>query len=541
MVPDAMFWIVVFFIYGLAFFSMGVALLVECRRSSAVLLASSLVYLAVFALVHGAVEWTDMFLLIQSQITGDGSDDVVLRGFKLLFLAVSSVCLIQFAVKLITAVHQKHRWLQWVPFVLFAGWLFSFFIPHLYFAPSDGAAPSGLCIQCHGGQTLSFPGASTAWTTEADIWASYILYLPGSVLAALAMLSLRTGFAQMRLFHLTRYTVMVAGAFMVNAFVGGIVVSPSAYFPASVLNYATFYSLVGVPPQVIRTLVALVIAYLIIQISSVFEIQQRRQLEKAQRERLEAQQRALESQKMAQQQLERWNRELEEKVEQRTREVEQRGIEVAILEERERIAREMHDSLGQILGYLGLKIIETRQFLSSKKLAEAVDDLKQMSQAVQGACADVRESILSLKTSVSEGGLQTAIGEYVDRFGDQADIRTEMVVEPGTEMGLNPVAEVQVLRIVQEALANVRKHARARKAMVKVSSQNGDTILAIEDDGCGFDPAEVAQLRGHFGLQTMRERAEGIGASFAVHSMVGSGTRILLKIPKAKEGDSGGN
>lgn len=540
MVPDAMFWIVVFFIYGLAFFSMGLALAVECRRSSAVLLRSSLVYLAAFALIHGAVEWLDMFLLIDSQsVPGDGSNDV-LRGMRIFLLAVSSVCLLQFAAKLLTTTTKKYMWLQLVPFVLFVGWLVSFFIPHFYLIPAGQTSATGLCLQCHPGDASSLWALSAGWVSQADIGARYILYLPGSILAALAMLSLRSSFAQMGLHHLGWYTVLAAGAFLVNALVAGVVVPPSQYFPASLVNYASFYDMFGVPPQVIRTLVAFALAYVIIQISSVFEIQQQRQLEKAQRERLEAQQRALESQRMAQQQLEQWNRELEEKVQQRTKEVEQQRIEVAILEERDRIAREMHDSLGQILGYLGLKVIETRQFLIGNKLTQASDNLQQMAEAVQGACSDVRESILSLRTSISDGGLKSALEEYVDKFGDQAGIKTRIVVEPGTDLGLNPVAEVQVLRIVQEALTNIRKHARAKSAVVRISSQNGNTLLAIEDDGCGFDVA-AQQKGGHFGLHTMRERAEGIGASFTVNSVMGEGTTVQVSIPKTRRGDGFGS
>jgi signal transduction histidine kinase len=537
-----MFWIVVFFVYGLAFFTMGIALAIECRRSSAALLVSSLVYLAAFALIHSATEWMDMFLLIGSQLGPAGDSNDLLRGLKLLSLAVSSVCLIQFAVKLLINSTKKHRWLALVPFVLFAGWLFSFFVPHFYLIPVGDVSATGLCLQCHRGDAGLLWTLSSGWMTRADIGARYILYLPGSFLAALAMLSLRSGFVQMRLNHLRLYAIIGAVAFIANAFVAGIVVPPSQYFPASLVNYASFFHLFGVPPQVIRTLVALTLAYVVIKISSVFEIQQRRRLERAQRQRLEAQQHALESQRMAQQQLEQWNRELEVKIEQRTKEVEQQRIEMAILEERDRIAREMHDSLGQILGYLGLKLMETRQFLTASKLQQAVDNLQQMSEAVQGACADVRESILSLRTSISNGGLQSALEEYVDKFGDQAGIKTKILVEPGTELGLSPVAEVQVLRIVQEALTNIRKHAKARNALVRVSGQNGDTLLTIEDDGRGFDLDFVVQQKGaHFGLQTMRERANAIGASFVVKTALGKGTTVEIGIPKSKGGDGRGS
>lgn len=533
MAPTNIFLIIVFFIYGLAFFAVGLAVALESRRSSALPLALSLNYLAAFGILHASVEWIDMFILIQSY-GGEVSDNLAIRPVRLLLFAVSVVCLLQFAVKLITANLHRYYWLGWVPFILFSGWLFSFFVPHLYWIPADATTETaGGCLQCHWGASTTYLALSGEWVTSADIWARYLMYLPGSTLAAIAMLTQKRYFRAMQLPSLEQYSNLAAVAFLVNAVFAGIIVPPGTFFPASVLNYASFFAIIPMPPQVFRTASAIAIAYFIVRISSVFEIQQRRQLEKAQKERIEAQQRALESQQLAQEQLERWNRELEEKVEQRTREVEQRNRQVTILEERDRIAREMHDSLGQILGYLGLKIIEIDQLLAAERTDAARSALRQMADAVHDSCADVRESILSLKTSLSdEGGLARTLEEYLAKFGEQASMKTEMVIDDRIGLKLAPIAEVQLLRIVQEALTNVRKHAQAKRAWVRIEANNGDTKIIVEDDGKGFDLNEVARRKGHhFGLQTMRERAEEIGATFDIQTGEGQGTKIIVRLP----------
>ncbi|MBI4319151.1 MAG: sensor histidine kinase [Chloroflexi bacterium] len=533
------FLILVFFVYGLAFFTMGLAVALESRRSTALVLVSSLKYLAAFGILHSAVEWIEMFSLIFAD-SPLAFNVFSMRVTKLILMAFSTVSLLQFAVGLIITTLRRHHWLRWVPFVLFAGWLFSFVVPHLYRIPSaEAVAGVSSCLQCHPGQSEEYLALSGEWVTSADIWARYLLYLPGSVLAGLAMLSQRPVFKAMRLPALTRYSLWAAVIFGFNAFVAGLVVPPGRPLTASVLNYASFFAVTLVPPQVFRAMAAVGITYCIVRILSIFEIQQRRQLERADRERFEAQQNALEAQLLAKRQLEEWNKELEAGIEQRSMEIEERNKQLAILEERDRIAREMHDSLGQILGYLGLKIIEVERWLSNEEQAKARAGLREMAGAVRGACADVRESILSLRTGLSDGGLFEALDKYLSRFGDQAGVRTEMVLGEGVELQLSPIAEVQLLRIVQEALTNVRKHAGAQRATVTFESVEDGIRISIEDDGRGFEMAQVSQQKGRrFGLHTMRERAEEIGARFSVDTAPGQGTKVIIVIPKAEFGRS---
>lgn len=213
---------------------------------------------------------------------------------------------------------------------------------------------------------------------------------------------------------------------------------------------------------------------------------------------------------------------------------------VAVIEERARIAREMHDSLAQILGYLGLEV----QTLEALARQGATDQLLEQLQAarttIKSAQADVRENILSLRTTLAgDMGLYAALQEYVDEFSVQTGIQAVLDHPTGDAPPLAPLAETQLVRIVQEALTNVRKHAGARRVEVNLRVHDEHLRLQIVDDGAGFDPAQVAGNR-HFGLHTMRERAESAGGVLVIHARPGQGTRVELVLPLVAIGQPNG-
>ncbi|HET6445128.1 MAG TPA: PAS domain S-box protein [candidate division Zixibacteria bacterium] len=206
---------------------------------------------------------------------------------------------------------------------------------------------------------------------------------------------------------------------------------------------------------------------------------------------------------------------------------------LAVIEERARIAREMHDGLAQVLGYLSLQVqtleVLTRQGDTDGVLAE----LEKTRENIKIAHADVRENILSLRTTLAgESGIVPAIQEYVSEFGVQSGCETDVTNNVEGVPNISPLAEVQLVRIVQEALSNVRKHAQASQVSVNLSHRNGDLFVSIVDDGNGFDSSTEDR---QFGLQTMRERAESVDGSLTVSSMPGKGTEICLLLPLIPE------
>jgi signal transduction histidine kinase len=208
---------------------------------------------------------------------------------------------------------------------------------------------------------------------------------------------------------------------------------------------------------------------------------------------------------------------------------------LSIIEERGRIAREMHDGLAQVLGYLNLQVQTLETLLNRGKEEALRSELEEMRKAVQLAHADVRENILSLRTTLAnEKGLVSAIDEYLNEFGVQTRIEAQFDNEVDGPLNLASLAEVQLVCILQEALTNVRKHAQANRVSVRIAQKQTANeceylLMEVSDDGVGF--VENNNGKRSFGLQTMHERASAAGGELSVHSKPGAGTSIVCRLP----------
>jgi signal transduction histidine kinase len=161
------------------------------------------------------------------------------------------------------------------------------------------------------------------------------------------------------------------------------------------------------------------------------------------------------------------------------------------------------------------------------------DALREMTAISERAYEEVRQSIFGLRTMVSRGlGLIPTLTEYLHEFSAQNGIGVELEAADGRPVHLSPASEVQLIRIIQEALTNIRKHAGAAHAWVRLRRQDPWVQVTIQDDGRGFDPATLGSAdRLHFGLQTMRERAEGQGGKLEIDTAPGRGTRVVATLP----------
>jgi signal transduction histidine kinase len=206
--------------------------------------------------------------------------------------------------------------------------------------------------------------------------------------------------------------------------------------------------------------------------------------------------------------------------------------DVAVIEERHRIAREMHDGLAQALGYLDLKIGELEAAVSLPP-ATLRTELGRMKKVVAGAYEEVRQAIFGLKMTPPRGlGLVPTLAEYLREFSEQTGTTVELKLADEEGARLSPRAELQLIRIIQEALANVRKHAQAGRAWVTFDTEEGKAKITVQDDGRGFDPEEAARPgRTPFGLRSMRERAESVGGTLAVEPGQGRGTQVIIRLP----------
>jgi signal transduction histidine kinase len=205
----------------------------------------------------------------------------------------------------------------------------------------------------------------------------------------------------------------------------------------------------------------------------------------------------------------------------------------AVLEERARLSRELHDGFAQLVAFLLVRIDTIEGLLSTSRGAEAMLELERMRSVTDDLYQDVRESISELRARVSERGLPATIREYVDAYEDRHDLTVHLEGEE-VATALPALIAFQLLRIIQEALANIRKHARARDAWISFRKLDGSKLeMVVRDNGQGFEPgaSQDHSSRKSFGLASMRERVESLGGEMTLDSHPGAGTRIAISIP----------
>jgi signal transduction histidine kinase len=205
--------------------------------------------------------------------------------------------------------------------------------------------------------------------------------------------------------------------------------------------------------------------------------------------------------------------------------------DLAVAQERLRIAHEMHDGLAQVLGYVNTKVQAAGMYLKREKTEEAEAQLRELALAARQAYADVRESIVGLRTLPGpRQSLTEVLGVYLEQWQEMSKISAQLTID--ADIQIRASDELQLVRIVQESLTNVRKHSRSSAAKIEIR-RDGDTLVTtISDDGVGFNAA--ARARGEFpqfGLSTMRERAESVGGTLTIDSVPGSGTTVRFLLP----------
>ncbi len=206
--------------------------------------------------------------------------------------------------------------------------------------------------------------------------------------------------------------------------------------------------------------------------------------------------------------------------------------ELAVDAERERIAREMHDGLAQVLGYVNTKSQAIEELLVAGRTAEARGLLAELAAAARSIYVDVREAILGLRSPVDPGiGLVSAVEDYAARFAEASKIAVRVdATAAARRLDLAPDVEAQVFRIVQEALTNVRKHSGAGRAEIVFTAGDGRLDVVIADDGQGITSSADPGDRPHYGIEAMRERAASIGGAVEWTSPASGGCQVRLTV-----------
>ena len=207
---------------------------------------------------------------------------------------------------------------------------------------------------------------------------------------------------------------------------------------------------------------------------------------------------------------------------------------LAAVQERERMARELHDSIGQVLGYVSMQADATRKLLVDGRAAEAGGQLARLAEVAREAHADVRACIQELHDVPStQRPFLDALRREVDAFAQNYGVPVELTIHSALDATApGQTEQAQLLRIVLEALTNARRHAAARQVRITLDAEDSRARIVIEDDGRGFDPAAVsADNNGRYGLRFMRERVEQLHGELEILSAPGRGTRLVVRVP----------
>ena len=480
--------VLVFFVYGLAFFSMGLSMMLEAQRAPKLAKARVLWPLAIFGFVHGTHEWLEMGILIGVWF-GVGMPAGI-PFVRLGLLIVSFTSLILYGLQVLRP--QQGR-----------------------LSPREISISLGLLVlYLFLVIVTSLPHQSTPThlMEHADALSRYMLAVPGALLAALALNRQATEARAENRRSLGINLQLASWAFALYSLTQ-LFVAPIDIFPAQYVNSATFIELTGMPIQVVRAVLAVLITYGLVRATQVVEAERQQELLVAQEERMAA--------------LEQIQRDLVER--ETLRKELLRHTVIAQEEERGRISRELHDETAQFLTALTLDLATLRNSISGddkvEKLLDRLQSLsREMSLKIYRMVHDLRPAQLD------DLGLVAALKYLADEEHNRSGLDVTLEIEAPRQR-LDPLVETVLFRVAQEALTNVARHAQCERATVQLQCASNQATLRVIDEGVGFSvDVDHVPPRG-WGLAGMRERAESVEGKFQVYSQPGSGTTVEILVP----------
>jgi signal transduction histidine kinase len=475
----------VFFIYGLAFFNMGLAIVLEGNRAADARLRHALRPLAVFGVVHGIHEWLEMFQRLRLLPAQDQAEAAVLwEAVRLTLLTVSFLSLSAFGASLLATDEWRRRLSLLVPLGQAGVW--------------------GIGLLMMSGEARLAP---QFWTV-ANVWSRYVLAVPAGVLASIGLVAQQRAFRRAGLVGFGQDSLWAAVAFAWYGLVGQVFVPASPLPPSDFLNQELFLRLFGFPIQLLRAGAALMAAVFVVRFLRAFDVEARRQIAELQAERVkEAERReALRGELL-------------------------RRVVMAQEAERQRIARELHDATGQTLTALGLGLRGVASTLCEDS-GESLKRLRHLERMTADSLEELGHLIADLRPShLDDLGLPATLRWYAKVLQTRVPLEVHVEVT-GVERPLSPAANIALFRAAQEALTNVVKHSGAKQAWVHLGYDETLVRLDVRDNGEGFDPAEAATPgRAAWGLLGMQERVALLGGHFQVVSRHGQGTLVQIMVP----------
>ncbi|OGK02671.1 MAG: hypothetical protein A2350_07145 [Candidatus Raymondbacteria bacterium RifOxyB12_full_50_8] len=489
--------VIIYLIYGLAFYTLGLAVALESQRISTNLpFARAMLPLAIFGLLHGIHEWMEM--AARNASLPDASPlPVGVEGLRVVVLALSFAALLVFGLKLLHPNHYTLKTELYIGAGLFTLWLISVLVMALVIHPGDAMR---LTVR--------------SWLRMADTWSRYSLAIPGALISSYALWQQANALAAANQQRFANYLYVASATFFVYGLVGQVFVTETYLFPSRHINTALFERIVGVPVQLFRGLLAIVLALTLIPTLNMFELERQRKLAAAQqRARDELAQREAMRRDML------------------------RHTVAAQEEERRRIARELHDEIGQTLTALslGLQRLSETAADDPDSIKGSVHDLHVLTAA---AVSELSHLVSDLRPSqLDHLGLAAALRSLVKDYQKRFDLEVDLKFA-GQRRRLDADLELALFRIAQESLTNVVRHAQVKQVQVQLCFAPEKIELCIIDNGVGFLPEATQDSRGqHWGVLGMAERATQLQGSLDIQSDPGTGTQITASFPLNGKGE----
>lgn len=479
---------IIYFFYGLAFFSMGLAVFLELEQCSDSRLRHSLRPLAVFGFIHGIHEWLEMFDLI-GFIRFDDVYLMLWEGVRLALLAFSFLSLAAFGSSLLARDDRQRRFSLLLPVVMVAVWALGLFVLR-------GIYPQIEMINI------------------ADVWTRYTLAIPAAIFASIGLIFQQREFRRAGLAQFGRDSLWAAIAFTWYGLVGQVFTRTSPLPPSNVINQTLFFELFGFPVQLLRATAAIVATIFVIRFMRSFEFETKQQIDQLQEARL---------------------------AESRRREALRGDLLHRVVEaqesERQRIARELHDETGQALTAIGLGLRGVSTNLR-QDVDKSAHNLRQLEGLVTQSLNELQRVIADLRPShLDDLGLAATLRWYAVDIRNRSPLNVNVVVI-GEERPLPSEVKTTLFRVTQEALTNTIKHANAINAKIRLVYGGQNVSVRIEDNGCGFDINQVDSSNHRaWGLIGMEERASLLGGKFILSSVPSYGTVVEVVIPYEQQVD----
>ncbi|OGO12813.1 MAG: hypothetical protein A2032_05170 [Chloroflexi bacterium RBG_19FT_COMBO_49_13] len=480
--------IIVYFFYGLSFFVMGLAILLEFGHSSKLDFARALRPLIGFGLIHGCHEWFEMFLIIHDRISGPFTAFWVLP-VRLIALATSFLFLIAFGARLITGVEKRRLYFGMLSTIT-AIWVIGLL---------------GVIFNQSTGQTRAI---------AADVYTRYALAIPGAVLTVWGLILQRRRFIHIGMPSIGRDVLLAAVAFGLYGGIGQLFASPSIIFPSIYLNSEVFLRMFDFPVQVFRAGTATMAAVFITRSLRAFEVESNQRILELRQAQLAEQQR----------------------LDELRAELLHRTV-IAQESERQRIARELHDETGQTLTALGMGLRGMSEMISTNR-NRAIEQANQLEKLAMDGVEELQRMVSGLHPpQLDDLGLLAALRWYANDISSRFGI-TVNIVNHGNKPKISSDVRAVVFRIAQEAITNVVRHANAGKIDIQLDYSVDNVYLRVEDNGQGFNTDVVMKKKPGkptaWGLLGIVERASLVGGTCNILSHPGKGTLIEVNVPIAE-------